>query len=622
MEKIKNIFKNNTVKYAALLLVGLLLGWLVFGGSGTHGHNGEEVATQEAEKIIWTCSMHPQIRQDKPGKCPLCAMDLTPLKSGDGGDDNIDDDAIQMSKEAMALANIQTTLVNSSDASKEINLYGTIQVDERLQHSQTAHVGGRIERLAVNFTGEPVQQGQLIATIYSPDLLTAQQELLEAEKLKSFQPLLVDAAKEKLRLWKMSEKQINQILTTGKASPMVNVYANASGIVVAKNVNQGDYISQGTVLYTISNLNKVWAVFDAYEKDLPFLKVGDELSYTLQSLPGEVYKGKIAFINPILDATTRTAKVRVETVNKDHLLKPEMYANATIKAPMKQYNNEMVIPKSAVLWTGKRSVIYVKVPDTNTPAFMMREIVLGPSLGDSYVVLSGLVAGEEIVTNGVFTIDSSAQLEGKRSMMNNTSPEENEHTEHAMFKVLGNCEMCQERIQKAAKGVNGVSSAKWDVKTGMLHLNYDKTKTSKEAVSKAIAKVGHDTEFDKADKATYEALPDCCLYNRDAVIGSTAVKETKDDHQAMAGLEHAMFKVSGNCEMCKSRIEKAANRVAGVSTANWDVKQGIVHLNFDKTKTSKAAISKAIAKVGHDTEFDKASKESYDALHSCCQYVR
>lgn len=526
MNKLKNIFRNNGVKYGAILLAGLLLGWAVFGGGTSHNHELEsESAETEEAGTVWTCSMHPQIKMDKPGKCPLCAMDLIPLKTSGGGDDVVDDEAIQMSKEAIALANIQTSVVGHQNAIKEVQLYGTIQVDERLQQSQTSHVNGRIENLYVTFTGESVKEGQLIAKIYSPDLLTAQQELLEAAKLQDLQPLLLDAAKEKLRLWKVSEEQINKILQSNSVSPYVNIHANTSGVVISKNVNQGDYISQGSVLYTISNLSKLWVIFDAYETDLPFLKVGDQLEYTLQSLPGKVYKGRIAFINPIIDASSRTAKIRVEADNRDRNLKPEMYATGRISAPLKGYGKEMVIPKSAVLWTGKRSIVYVKQPNTSTPAFKLREIVLGPSLGDQYVIMSGLENGEEIVTNGTFTVDASAQLEGKVSMMNNDQSavqvghqhgnmENSADETHDMLKVSGNCEMCKSRIEKAAKGVKGVISANWDVKAKVIHLDFDSKVTSKSNISKAIAIVGHDTELDKASKAAYDGLPSCCLYDR------------------------------------------------------------------------------------------------------------
>lgn len=636
MSKLNDIVKNNAVKYGAILLVGLLLGWLVFGGSATHEHNGEPAPTEEAA-VIWTCSMHPQIRMDKPGKCPLCAMDLIPLKSADGGDDTLDDDAIQMSKEAVALANIQTTVVGRQEAIKDLQLYGTIQVDERLQQSQTSHVNGRIEKLFINFTGESVKQGQLIATIYSPDLLNAQQELLEAKKLTDFQPMLLDAAKEKLKLWKMSEAQINKILSTGKVSPYVSISANTSGIVTAKNVNQGDYINQGSVLYSISNMNKLWAVFEAYEADLPFIKEGDVLSYTLQSIPGKVYQGKVSFINPIIDATSRTAKIRVEADNSDQALKPEMYATATIQAPIKgSHGQQITIPKSAVLWTGKRSVIYVKQPNTSTPAFKMREIVLGPSLGDNYVVTSGLEDGEEIVTRGVFTVDSSAQLEGKPSMMNNDKPTSTAHGEegHVMFTVSGNCEMCKARIEKAAKSVAGVSSATWSPKDKMLHLNFDKSKTNQQQVSKAIAAAGHDTELDKAADKAYDALPSCCLYSRDQAKSTQPMNHdnhAKHDQPSTSTAKplgknkqqgHAMLPVKGNCGLCKERIETAAKSVAGVTTANWDVNAKMLHLNFDPTKTDQKKISKVIAAAGHDTALDKASDKTYNSLHGCCQYER
>ena len=535
--KIKKAINNKYVTYGLILLVGLFLGWLIFSGGSSsndgtataeHGHDhdhGEE---------IWTCSMHPQIRMDKPGKCPLCAMDLIPLKSTGSGDAAIDPDAIQLSTEAVALANIQTTIVSRQNPVKDIRLYGTIQVDERLSQSQTSHVGGRIEKLMVSFTGESVRRGQTIATIYSPELLSAQQELLEAVKMKDIQPALLQAVREKLSLWKLSDEQIAAIEQSGEVSPLIDITANTSGIVVSKNVNQGDYISTGTILFEIADLSRIWAVFDAYETDLPFLKIGDRLEYTLQSLPGRTFSGKISFINPILDPTTRTAKIRVETANPHTELMPGMYANALASAPLKQHNNEIVIPKSAVLWTGKRSIVYVKQPGTETPAYLLREVELGPSLSEAYLVLSGIEDGDEIVTNGAFTIDASAQLAGKRSMMNdeaghavtgheghsmqgggghvhNQAPAGHEH---AMMTVQGLCEMCKDRIEKTAMSVKGVSSASWDGTTKQLHLNFDPQQTDLDKISQAVAKAGHDTDKHKADQKVYDALPACCKYRK------------------------------------------------------------------------------------------------------------
>jgi Cu(I)/Ag(I) efflux system membrane fusion protein len=526
--KIKEISKYPYFRYGLILLTGLLLGWLIFSGNNRKQPSNqttvEEAHDHGNDPTIWTCAMHPQIRMEEPGDCPICGMDLIPLQTTGSGDASIDPNAIQLSVEAAALANVQTTVVSRQNPVKEVQLYGTIQVDERLSQSQTSHVSGRIEKLFVNFTGESVHRGQPLATIYSPELLNAQQELIEAAKMKDLQPALLQAVREKLRLWKLTDEQIARIEQSGEVSPLIDVVATSSGIVISKKVNQGDYVNTGTVLFDIADLSRVWAIFDAYESDLPFLKVGDRLEYTLQSQPGKTFTGRISFINPILDPVTRTAKVRVETANPGMALKPEMYANALIDAPLKQYNNEVVIPKSAILWTGKRSIVYVKQPDTETPAFLLREIEVGPSLGDAYVVLSGINEGDEIVTNGTFTIDASAQLAGKRSMMNDeagravTGHEGHNMQatapvgEHAMLTVQGLCEMCKDRIEKAAKSVSGVTSASWDIKTKQLHLNFDPAKTSVDAVAKAIAKAGHDTDKYKADKATYDALPSCCKY--------------------------------------------------------------------------------------------------------------
>jgi Cu(I)/Ag(I) efflux system membrane fusion protein len=397
----------------SIIYVLLLIGGLVAGCNRSSGEKDES-----AEPQIWTCSMDPQVRQDHPGKCPICGMNLIPLKTADAIGEVVDPDALVLSKEAAALANIQTTVVSRSNPVKEIHLYGTIQPDERLVRSLVSHVSGRIEKLSVNFAGETIRKGQTVASIYSSDLLNAQQELLEAVKIQSVQPALLAAAREKLRLWKLTDQQIAAIEQSGTPSPLTDIVAGMSGIVTAKKVEQGDYVNPGSVLFDLADLSSVWAVFDAYEVDLPYLKNGDKVEYTLPAIPGKTFSGKIAFIDPILDRTTRTAKVRVETANPGLQLKPEMYANALVQASLKQNANAIIIPKTAVLWTGKRSIVYVKQADSEMPVFKLREIELGPSLGDAYVVVSGISDGEEIVTNGVFSIDASAQLEGKRSMMN------------------------------------------------------------------------------------------------------------------------------------------------------------------------------------------------------------
>lgn len=416
--KRNRFFSNNYTKYFLVLIAGLFLGWLLFHNSGgkqqedateVHEDHGDEVS-------VWTCSMHPQIRMDEPGDCPICGMDLIPLSQS--GNVSVDEDAIHLSDEAMALANVQTSIVSKGDNGKEIRLYGRVQADERLLQSQVAHISGRIEKLYVNFTGETVRAGQTLAEIYSPDLLTAQQELLQTAATRSIQPELYEASKERLKQWKLSDNQIKEIETTGKPVSNFRVQSNTSGTITARFVNAGDYVSQGTALFTVADLSSVWLLFDVYESDLGFLEKGSPVTFTLQSFPGKEYEGKISFIDPVIDPVTRVARVRVEYPNKNGELKPEMFATGIVESDLSGNDDMLSIPSSAVLWTGKRSIVYVRQPADDGGIFKMREIELGQALGNSYVVLDGLEEGEEIVTNGAFSVDASAQLEGKPSMMN------------------------------------------------------------------------------------------------------------------------------------------------------------------------------------------------------------
>ncbi|HEY9170587.1 MAG TPA: efflux RND transporter periplasmic adaptor subunit [Lutibacter sp.] len=405
---------KNILKTTGILVIGILLGWLLFGGGENQAKNHDH--SNDVAEQIWTCSMHPQIRSNEPGDCPICGMDLIPLATNNEGSDP---NSYQMSEDAIKLANITTMVVGSSNATKEIRLNGKVQIDERNAYSQSTHIPGRIEQITVNFTGEKVGRGQTLATVYSPELVTAQEELLQAASIMESQPELFAAAQEKLRNWKIGQAQIDQIIANKKPIQRFSIRADVNGIVTKKMVDLGDYVERGMPIYEISDLSKVWVLFDLYESELGWIKVGNEIEYTVNSLPGETFKGKISFIDPLLNSQTRVASARVEVNNKDGRLKPEMFTSGIVKNNVgKVDSKEIVIPKSAVLWTGKRSVVYVK----EGSGFKMREINLGPALGDSYIVKDGLETGEEIVSNGTFTIDAAVQLAGKPSMMN---PEEN-----------------------------------------------------------------------------------------------------------------------------------------------------------------------------------------------------
>jgi Cu(I)/Ag(I) efflux system membrane fusion protein len=400
--------------YLGTLLVGLFLGWLLFGNlsSTNKVHEHIEIADKNER---WTCSMHPQILREAPGDCPICGMDLIPAETRADG---LLADQFKLTANAMALANIQTSIVGSGKAEDNvIQLSGKIAENEATNVVQVSYFSGRIERLNVSFTGEKVQKGQLLATVYSPELYAAQQELITAKSLKEKQPALYNAVRNKLKLWKLSENQINKIEMSGKIQENFPVYATVSGTVLEKLVAEGAAIKKGQPLFKIANLESVWASFDVYENQINRFKKGQEITITTNAAPNNLYKSKVAFIDPVLNTGTRTVTLRAVLPNKEGMFKPGMFVEGQIKVKNSGISEVITIPSSAILWTGKRSIVYLK-PTLNVPVFEMLEITLGTKNGATYEVLSGLKNGDEIVTNGTFTVDAAAQLQGKKSMMN------------------------------------------------------------------------------------------------------------------------------------------------------------------------------------------------------------
>ena len=399
--------------YLGTLIIGLFLGWVLFGNSSTekvHKH-AKEVQVNKS----WTCAMHPQIMRAEAGDCPICGMDLIPIESSADG---LMSNQFKLTANAMALANIQTSIVGSGKIENNlIKLSGQISENEELNSVQVSYFSGRIEQLYISSVGEEVFKGQLLATMYSPELYAAQQELLTALSLKSSQPALYQAVRAKLKIWKLSEKQINIIETSGSVQENVPIYATVSGTVLEKLVAEGEAVKKGQPLFKIANLNTVWGNFDVYENQINRFKREQDITITSNAEPNKSYKSKVDFISPILNTSTRTVTLRVVLANKQGLFKPGMFIEGKIKVINLESSKVITIPSSAILWTGKRSVIYLKVAK-ETPIFEMREITLGNKNSATYEVISGLNIGDEIVTNGTFTIDAAAQLQGKNSMMN------------------------------------------------------------------------------------------------------------------------------------------------------------------------------------------------------------
>ncbi len=414
----KNFFSTKIALISITLIVGVFLGWAISPATtDTHAH-------EEGEGLpsIWTCSMHPQIRLPEAGDCPICGMDLIPGDQEATGNSN--PQAFQMTPEALALAQVQTLVVGGAQAKKELILSGKLQADERENASLTAKFSGRIEKLFVTFTGEQVTTGQRIATVYSPELLTAQKELLESAKTKATFPQLYQASKDKLGLWKLSATQIAEIERSGQVKERMDIFADQSGVVLQKNVSVGDYVSMGSVLFTVTNLNSLWLLLDVYETDLPFVALGDEIQFTVAGKPGETLSAKVTFVDPLINANTRAASVRAEIRNVGNTLKPEMFVTARIQTRNTASSTEVMVPRTAVLWSGKRSIVYVKVPNAALPEFVMREVTLGNRLGENYQITAGLQVGEEIVSYGAFALDASAQLSGKPSLLNRNSTQQ------------------------------------------------------------------------------------------------------------------------------------------------------------------------------------------------------
>lgn len=422
------ILSNKYFLTLLILVLGIGLGyWLAPDNSASkeakHAHEGAS-----AQNTTWTCAMHPQIRQSEPGSCPICGMDLIPMD--EVSEPGIDPNAIKMSPSARKLANIQTITTGAEQASGSIQLTGTIQANEKLQKTQSAHFAGRLEALDVNFAGEWVTKGQRIGSIYAPELVTAQQELLQAYQLREQQPELFAATKTKLAYWKLDESTIERLLNSGKVMTTVPITAQHSGYVIEMLVATGDYLKTGQPLFTLNSLSNVWILFDVFEKQLPAIQKGQKVKFS--TLNGKEYEGTISYIDPVINPKTRVASARTELANPAGQLKPGMLVNGTLEI-QRSAAMPLTLPKSAILWTGKRSVVYIQNKTDQGTYFTMRPVILGADIGDSFEILEGIKAGEEVAVNGAFSIDAAAQLAGKYSMMNQPEPNDQSNLEISPF---------------------------------------------------------------------------------------------------------------------------------------------------------------------------------------------
>ncbi len=416
---------------------------------------------------LWTCSMHPQIKLPKPGKCPICGMDLIPLVADE--DEQAPSAArYSMSKEAKELAQVETATVKRDHAKIKVRMVGMVYEDETHAATLTSRVDGRLDAVYVDYTGVHVTKGDPMVKIWSPTLIKSQVELFESTRSSGPDDSVTKGAEEKLIQQGLTPEQIKEIKEKKKPILEITLRAPISGTVMRKLAILGQFVKEGSEMYNINDLSRVWVKMDAYETDMPWVRYGQDVNFTTPALPGKTFKGKILFIDPTLDTKTRSVKVRVEADNPDLSLRPGMFVTAELESecdetgrvikpewagkyicpihptdegspvqgicpdsgiqlrPASAYGYAddpnvklpLVIPASAPLITGKRSVVYIEVPNADRPTYELREVTLGPRAGDRYVVYNGLTEGEKVVTNGNFQIDSAMQILGKPSMMN------------------------------------------------------------------------------------------------------------------------------------------------------------------------------------------------------------
>jgi multidrug efflux pump subunit AcrA (membrane-fusion protein) len=383
-----------------------------------HSANGTDGEKKSGEKKIayYRDPMHPWITSDKPGKSPDCGMDMVPIYAGDdnAGGIHIDPTTVQN-------MGVKTEPVQKRDMQTEIRTSGKVKVDESKLSIVNARVGGYAEKLDVNVTGQKVTKGQALLEIYSPDLVSTQEEYLQA--LRYAQGTggsegtgsgdLVESSRRRLLNWGVSQEEIKALEKLGHARNTIAIAAPASGIVLEKMVVQGQNVTPGMELYKIADLSKVWVVASIYQRDLAIARIGGEADVELSYLPGKPFKGKVTFISPVLDEQTKTAEVRIEVPNTPSLdFKPEMFATVTIRSAA--HKNVVAVPEQAIIHSGRRNIAIVA---TGGGYFEPREVELGATADDYVEILEGLHEGETLVISSQFLIDSESNLKAAIQQM-------------------------------------------------------------------------------------------------------------------------------------------------------------------------------------------------------------
>ena len=381
------------------------------------GPSPQSPAEAHEGSTYYTCPMHPSVHKDKPGACPVCGMALVKksaqMEMGDGNLAGLK--TISLSPTQRVMANVTTAIVERKTLKKEMNVVGVVDFAEPNYLHISMRFSGRLDKLYLTYTGQSVRKGDPVADVYSPEAISAQQEYLLAlesqEQLKNASESvaagsadLLGEAKQKLLRWGFTEEQLKTLKETRQVNRLVTIHSPMSGTVMKKNVDPQHYSNMGEDIYDVADLSTVWIYLDMYEKDIRFVKVGQSVRITTESYPNETFTGRVMFIDPVLNADTRTVRVRTEFANPAGKLKPNMYVKASITVPSAR---SLVVPASSIMATGKRTVVWVEVqPDMFEP----RDVAIGTTTETYAEVVDGLSEGERVAETGGFLIDSESAL--------------------------------------------------------------------------------------------------------------------------------------------------------------------------------------------------------------------
>jgi multidrug efflux pump subunit AcrA (membrane-fusion protein) len=410
--------------YIALIVVGIVAGGLlVYLLKGSDKINAPAAittsrtqTTTERKIKYWQAPMNPNYIRNEPGKSPM-GMDLIPVYEDDNDGSDVQG-LVRIDPVTAQNIGVRTTRAKKLRLFKTITTVGRVAYDEKHVHHVNTKIEGWVNRLFVNFTGQKVNKDDYLLEIYSPKLVTTQEEYLLARDYEkdntatSGGSSVVELAKRRLEFLDVPAHQIKELEESGKIKKYIHIHSPATGVVVEKTVSEGMFIKPGTTLYTIADLSRVWVYADIYEYELPWIKVGQEAAMVLTAHPGITFKGKVAFIDPFMNPKTRTNKVRLEFDNPDGRLKPDMFANVTLRS--RRDKQAIVVPTEAVIMTGKRNIIFVT---RGAGKFIPKEVTLGIEAEGYYEIIDGLDSGEEVVTSAQFLIDSESKLKEAISKM-------------------------------------------------------------------------------------------------------------------------------------------------------------------------------------------------------------